>query len=123
MFRKEDEADLSAFLARVLENLKLPTSAFMAGDPRSAQHLIAAKRQLNAIERTTGRGHLARLETREPGELEASSLHLAILRDLRRVNSHVSSIAYDVLGLVDTPESGDEPPMHRVGQITSATNE
>jgi len=95
----------------------------MARHPRSAQHLLAATRQLIAIERTTGRSQLARLEPREPGELEASTLHLAIMRDLRGVNPHASSIANDVPGLIDTPESGDEPPTHRVGQITSATNE
>jgi phosphate:Na+ symporter len=117
VWRREEAADLSAFLGRVVDDLKLATSAFMAGDPRSAQQLLAAKRQLNAIERTTGRDHLARLETREPGELEASTLYLAILRDLRRVNSHVSSIAYDVLGLIDTRESGDELPARRVDHI------
>jgi phosphate:Na+ symporter len=117
VLRKEDEADFNAFLGRALENLKLAESAFMTGDPRSAQPLLAAKRQLNAMERATGRRHLARLESREPGELEASTLHLAILRDLRRVNSHVSSIAYDVLGLIETPEGGDDAVAGRLDQI------
>jgi hypothetical protein len=50
---------------------------------------------LNAIERATGRRRLNRLETHAPGGLEASTLHLAILGDLRRVNSHVSAIGYE----------------------------
>lgn len=89
----------------------------MTEDPRSAQHLLDAKRQLNAMERATGRRHLARLEARQPGGMEASTLYLAILRDLRRVNSHVSAIAYDVLGLDDSQEARDEPTADAVEQI------
>jgi phosphate:Na+ symporter len=106
---KEDEADLRAFHARVIEDLRLAASTFMTEDPRSAQTLLEAKRQLNATERATGRRHLSRLEVRSPTGLEASTLHLAILRDLRRVNSHVSAIAYDVLGLTDPLENQTEP--------------
>jgi phosphate:Na+ symporter len=114
---KDDAADFDAFHQRVLEDLRLATSTFMTEDLRSAQHLLDAKRQLNAMERATGRRHLTRLEAREPGGLEASTLHLTMLRDLRRVNSHVSAIAYDVLGLVDTQESGDEPVSDGVEQV------
>jgi phosphate:Na+ symporter len=104
----DDEADLRTFHGRVLEDLKLATSTFMSEDPRSAQTLLDAKRQLNAMERATGRRHLGRLEARQPGGLEASTMHLAILRDLRRVNSHVSAIAYDVLGLTEPPEAQEQ---------------
>lgn len=107
---KEDEADLRSFHGRVLDDLRLAASTFMTEDPRSAQTLLDAKRQLNAIERATGRRHLSRLEAHSPAGLEASTLHLAILRDLRRVNSHVSAIAYDVLGLADPSEIGEEVP-------------
>ena len=92
----------------------------MTEDPRSAQTLLDAKRQLNAIERATGRRHLNRLEVRAPGGLEASTLHLAILRDLRRVNSHVSAIAYDVLGMTDPLENQEESVSEALGQTTQA---
>ena len=106
----EDEADLRAFHSRVCEDLKLAASTFMTEDTRSAQCLLDAKRQLNAMERATGRRHLGRLEARQPGGMESSTLHLAILRDLRRVNSHVSAIAYDVLGVTDSQKGQEEEP-------------
>jgi phosphate:Na+ symporter len=109
MLAKEDDADLRSFHFHVLEDLKLATATFMTEDERSARTLLDAKRQLNAMERASGRRHLNRLEVRPPGGFEASTLYLAILRDLRRVNSHVSAIAYDVLGMVDSPETHDEP--------------
>ncbi len=106
---REDEAAFVAFHCRVLEDLKLAASTSMTEDRRSAQSLLDAKRQLNAMERATGRHHLEQLQARAPGSLEASTLHLAMLRDLRRVNSHISAIAYDVLGLSDSPEGLSEP--------------
>jgi phosphate:Na+ symporter len=105
---REDEADFRAFLGRVLDDLRLATATFMTEDIRSAQTLLDAKRQLNAVERATGRRHLHRLAAGSPEGLEASTLHLAILRDLRRVNSHVSTIAYDVLGFADPQENQEE---------------
>ena len=106
---KDDEVDLRAFHGRILEDLRLAASTFMTGDIRSAQSLLDAKRRLNALERATGRRRLGRLQASTPGGLEGSTLHLAILRDLRRVNSHVSAVAYDVLDIIDPVESQDEP--------------
>jgi phosphate:Na+ symporter len=114
---RDDEADLNTFHNRVLDDLRLATATFMTEDTRSAQHLLDAKRQLNAMERATGRRHLARLEARQPGELETSTLHLALLRDLRRVNSHVSAIAYDVLGLPDALDTRNELTADTIEQI------
>jgi phosphate:Na+ symporter len=105
----EDEADLRSFHAYVLEDLKLAMASFMTEDRRSAQGLLDAKRHLNAMERTVERRHLGRLKARQ-SDLEASTLYMAILRDLRRVNSHLSAVAYDVLGLTDAQEAADEPP-------------
>ncbi len=105
-FTKEDAADLHDFHGRVLDDLRLAASTFMTEDPRSAQTLLDAKRHLNAMERASGRRHLGRLEA---GRMDASTLHLAVLRDLRRVNSHVASVAYDVLELTDPFDAGQEP--------------
>jgi hypothetical protein len=58
--------------------------------------------------------------SRLPAGLEGSTLHLAILRNLRRVNSHVSAIAYDVLGWVDPLKNQDDSPGDAV-ESTSTT--
>jgi phosphate:Na+ symporter len=105
----EDEADLRSFHACVLANLRLAMASLMTEDRRSSQNLLDAKRNLNADERAVGRRHLSRLEGRPKGDLEASTLYLAILRDLRRVNSHLAAVAYDVLGLSEAQEAADEP--------------
>jgi phosphate:Na+ symporter len=113
----EDEADLRSFHERVVEDLGLAASTFMTEDTRSARRLLDAKRYLNAMERAAARRHLARLEADHPGGIEASTLHLAILRDLRRVNSHVAAVAYDVLGLTD--ESVADSPEDAQGDFAA----
>ncbi len=97
----EDTDDLTTFVTLVREDLRMAGSTFMTEDTRSANKLLERKRQLNAMERATSRRHLARLKVRQPEELEASTVHLTMLRDLRRVNSQISGVAYDVLGLTD----------------------
>jgi len=104
-FGAEDRADLVAFHAGVLDDLRLALSTFMAEDPRGAQQLLDAKRRLSELERAATHAHLARLSPDRPDALECSTLHLGVLRDLKRINSHLASIGYTVLDRPD-PEQG-----------------
>ena len=106
-FAAADQTDLVAFHARVLDDLRLAVSTFMAEDPRGARELIGAKRRLSELERAATRDHLARLVPNRPDALETSSLHLAALRDLKRINSHLSAIGYTVLEQVPAEPDGE----------------
>jgi phosphate:Na+ symporter len=96
-FSKEGAAELSAFHQEVLDNLKLGFSAFLSGDVAIARKLIAEKAELRAAEFVAAESHLARLREGRPESIESSSLHLDILRDLKRIHSHICSAAYPVL--------------------------
>jgi phosphate:Na+ symporter len=96
-FSKEGAAELSAFHQEVLDNLKLGFSAFLSGDVAMARKLIAEKAKLRAAEFAAAESHLARLREGRPESIESSSLHLDILRDLKRIHSHICSVAYPVL--------------------------
>ncbi len=96
-FPPADQKDLAAFHGQVLADLRLAVSTFMAEDPRGARELVEAKRRLSELERAATRDHLARLAPAKPDALETSALHLAALRDLKRINSHLSAIGYTVL--------------------------
>jgi phosphate:Na+ symporter len=97
VFSKEGAAELSAFHQEVLDNLKLGFSAFISGDVEIARKLIAEKAALRAAEFAAAESHLARLREGRPESIESSSLHLDILRDLKRIHSHICSAAYPVL--------------------------
>lgn len=105
-FVAADQADLAGFHARVLDDLRLALSTFMAEDPRGARELVDAKRRLSELERAATRDHLARLDPARPDALETSSIHLAALRDLKRINSHLSAIGYTVLEQVPNEADG-----------------
>jgi hypothetical protein len=53
--------------------------------------------QLRSAELTAAERHLERLREGRPETLETTSLHLDILRDLKRIHSHICSAAYSVL--------------------------
>ena len=41
--------------------------------------------------------HFARLREGRAESIETSSIHLDIIRDLKRINSHLTSVAYPIL--------------------------
>lgn len=100
-----DRDAAAAMHAQVTADLKLALSTMMTEDERSARQLLDAKRAMNEEERLATRAHLVRLGGGGQEALAASGAFLLTLRDLKLVNSHLSSIAYAVL----TP-SDRQPP-------------
>jgi phosphate:Na+ symporter len=96
-FSNEGAAELAVFHKRIIENLKLAFSVFINEDVRIARTLIGEKTQLRAAELGYAESHLARLREGRPESIETSSLHLDVLRDLKRIHSHICSVAYPVL--------------------------
>ena len=97
VFSKEGAAELTAFHQEVCDNLKLAFGVFMSGDLMIARQLVTEKATLRATEITAAENHLARLREGRSETIESSSLHLDILRDLKRIHSHICSVAYPVL--------------------------
>ena len=97
VFSKEGAAELESFHQEVCGNLKLAFSVFMSDDVRMARQLLTEKASLRAAEFAAAESHLARLRDGRLESIESSSVHLDILRDLKRVHSHICSVAYPVL--------------------------
>jgi phosphate:Na+ symporter len=100
-FSKEGAAELAAFHKRILDNLKLAFSVFINDNVKIARTLIEEKTQLRSAELACADSHLARLREGRPESIETSSLHLDVLRDLKRIHSHICSAAYPVLEAAD----------------------
>ena len=90
---------------QVIADLQLALSTMMTEDERTAHKLLDAKREINEFERSAARDHLARLGGGDPAALSGSSLFLLVLRDLKRVNSHLATIGYAVLSPVGPSRS------------------
>jgi phosphate:Na+ symporter len=97
VFSKEGAAELESFHQEVCDNLKVAFSVFMSGDVRLARQLVTEKAALRAAEFAAAESHLSRLREGRSESIESSSLHLDILRDLKRIHSHICSVAYAVL--------------------------
>jgi phosphate:Na+ symporter len=82
---------------RLLANLRLAMSVFLHGDLKSAQQLLAEKVLFRDLERAYADSHIARLGSNTAQSIETSSLHLDLISDLKRINSHICSIAYPIL--------------------------
>jgi phosphate:Na+ symporter len=78
-------------------NLRLGMSVFLHGDLKSAQELLAQKVLFRDLERAYADSHLGRLAGNTLESIETSSLHLDLISDLKRINSHICSIAYPIL--------------------------
>jgi phosphate:Na+ symporter len=83
--------------ARLLANLRLGMSVFLHGDLSSAQQLLAEKVAFRELERAYADSHMGRLTSNTVQSIETSSLHLDLISDLKRINSHICSIAYPIL--------------------------
>ncbi len=69
----------------------------MSGDPVEAKKLITEKTALRNVELAAAEHHIERLREGRRETMETTSLHLDVLRDLKRIHSHIASVAYPAL--------------------------
>ena len=96
---------------RVANNLKLALGTFMSGDVNLAKQLLAEKATINLLEREGTESHMARLREGRLESIETSALHMDILRDLKRIHSHIVAISYPILdaaGYLKHKKSADD---------------
>jgi len=96
-FSPEGAAELTAFHKRVCESLQAAFGIFMTGDVEAARRLVREKAELRKAELAAADRHFERLREGRPESLETTSLHLDVLSDLKRIHSHICSVAYPVL--------------------------
>lgn len=96
-FSEEGFADIVKMHAQVISSLQLAMAVFMSGDLRMARQLLEEKTEFRDLERAAAERHVERLRNGRAESIESSSLHLDILRDFKRINSHLASVAYPIL--------------------------
>jgi phosphate:Na+ symporter len=96
-FSEAGMAEICDMHARVVANLRLGMNVFLNGDLKSAQRLLATKVELRKLQQQYADTHLGRLAGQTVRSIETSSLHLDIINDFKRINSHICSVAYPIL--------------------------
>ncbi len=90
-------AEISHLHERLLANLRLGMSVFLDGHVRDAKKLLEEKARFRDLEHEYAASHIGRLRENTAQSIETSSLHLDLISDLKRINSHICSIAYPIL--------------------------
>ncbi|WP_421999984.1 Na/Pi cotransporter family protein [Reyranella sp.] len=121
-FSPEGMAELRAFHARILENLRLALNVFTTRDLSLARRLVAEKAALREAESRAADSHFARLRQGRPESIETSSIHMDVIRDLKRINGHLASVAYPILEaageLADTRLRAPDPVAEQAAPST-----
>lgn len=106
-------AEICHLHERLLSNLRLAMSVFLDGHVRDAQRLLEEKARFRDLEHEYAANHIARLRNNTAQSIETSSLHLDLISELKRINSHLCSIAYPILesagALADTRLRAPDP--------------
>ncbi|HYG54996.1 MAG TPA: Na/Pi cotransporter family protein [Burkholderiales bacterium] len=82
---------------RLMKTLRLALNVFVHGDVKTAQLLIGQKVEFRDLERAYSATHLDRLAGHTAQSIETSALHLDIINDFKRINSHFCAMAYPIL--------------------------
>jgi len=96
-FSEAGMAEIAELHDRLIDNLRLGMSVFLNGSVRDAQKLLEEKARFRDLERAYASAHLTRLSDNSVQSIETSSLHIDLISDLKRINSHICSIAYPIL--------------------------
>jgi phosphate:Na+ symporter len=96
-FSPQGMVELNNLFRLVLDSVRLAQTVFISGDTRLARQLVEDKAVIKQAEMQASMSHLARLQQGIPETIATSDLHMDIIRDLRRINSLMASIAYPIL--------------------------
>jgi len=119
-FSNDGATELEAFHKRVLDSLRLAFAVFMSGKVNDARKLLSEKTELRKAELAAAERHLERLREGRPETQETTSLHLYVLRDLKRIHSHICSVAYPVLEAAGEMPAADVAESKPVTSVSAA---
>ncbi len=89
--------EIVALHEKLLRDFRHSVNAFISQDIGIARHLVEEKHEFRSLEHDASQSHIERLQHHQMESIETSALHLDILRDLKRINSHITAVAYPIL--------------------------
>ena len=93
----QDREVINDLYQPVLSSFQLSLSVFTSGDVAMARQLLAKKYKFIKREKKAVLNHLEKLRDDATYDSRLSALQLDVLRDLRRINSYQTAVAYPIL--------------------------
>ncbi|CDM58596.1 MULTISPECIES: Na/Pi cotransporter family protein [Rhizobium] len=96
-FSEEGYEELRKLFHLTIDNLRIAQTILVTRDFNLAKQLMEVKVEVRRMEKQSSERHLERLRHGRADSLQTSSLHLDMLRDLKRINAHIVSVAHPIL--------------------------
>ncbi len=96
-FSEEGLKEIIEFHQKVLENFDIAVSAFASRNKDLAQKMLRHKARLGELEKELRQAHINRLHLGLQEAIDTSAIHLDVLSNLKRINSHIVNISYPIL--------------------------
>jgi phosphate:Na+ symporter len=93
----QDREDINNLYGPVLSSFQLSLSVFTSGDIAMARSLLAKKYKFVKREKKAVLNHLQKIREDADYDSDLSAMQLDVLRDLKRINSHLAAVAYPIL--------------------------
>jgi len=93
----QDREDIDNLYEPVLSAFQLSLSVFTSNDVSMARTLLARKYKFVKREKKAVLNHLEKIRVDADYDSGLSAMQLDVLRDLKRINSHLASVAYPIL--------------------------
>jgi phosphate:Na+ symporter len=98
LFSSEGWYEICNFHDIILKNLNEVLIAFEKDDIVLAEKIAQTKPEIGKYESELKMKHISRLHRGLPESIETSSMHLDLIDQYKRINSHIASIAYAIKG-------------------------
>lgn len=96
-FSNDGMEEIALFHDRIVENFDLAISAFTSRDIDLAAKVINRKNRIEELCKELKQAHINRLHLGYKESIETSSIHLDVLTNLERINSHITQMVYPLL--------------------------
>jgi phosphate:Na+ symporter len=96
-FSETSREEIRGMIERLISNARAAAAVFMTEDARAARQLIGEKEVFRELETRVTEAHFGAVRARRSESVETGRFHLDIVRDLKRVNSHLAAAAYPIL--------------------------
>ncbi|WP_349506928.1 Na/Pi cotransporter family protein, partial [Agrobacterium pusense] len=96
-FSDDGKSELERLFAVTLDNIRMAQSVFATRNADLARRLVEVKEDVRRLEKQSSESHLQRLRDGRVDSIQTSSVHLDMLRDLKRINAHLAAVAHPIL--------------------------
>ncbi|NTA50710.1 Na/Pi cotransporter family protein [Agrobacterium tumefaciens] len=96
-FSEDGYLELKKLFDLTIDNLRIAQTIFVTRDFKLAKQMMEVKVEVRRMEKQSSERHLERLRRGRADSLQTSSLHLDMLRDLKRINAHIVSVAHPIM--------------------------